>query len=327
MRCVRTSQLLPLLAAALICTSASAQFCDAPPPPVVDIVANSYYADAHHSVVDPARRQENQRSIAPIESYLREVARMASSRDTQSRDCAATWLLAWANAGALLGSASSEQAYYERKWTLAGLSLGYARVRMQAPHDQKTAIDNWLRQLAHAVMHHSEAHRGERNNHFYWEGLAVAAAGAVTQDPDASEWGRRVFDYAMDQIEPDGSLPNEMKRARRALHYHLYAAEPLAMLSSILDRDSPKLDKLVALCIAGIRNPTLFEQRTGVAQEGIVQSDFMWLLVYARRHPSFDMTALPIHTEDSFVPRLGGDLAIANPLEHAASDRCTDLQC
>ena len=114
------------------------------------------------------------------------------------------------------------------------------------------------------------------------------------QDPDAIEWGDRVFDYAMDQIEPDGSLPNEMKRAGRALHYHLYAAEPLAMLSSILDRDSPKLDKLVALCIAGIRDPTQFEQRTGVTQEGIVQSDFVWLLVYARRTPSFDMTG-PSH--------------------------------
>ena len=321
MRQVRISQLLPLLAAALIGTRASAQSCDAPPPPVIDIVANSYYADVHHSVVDPARKEENQRSIAPIESYLHEVARMASSQDPQSRDCAAAWLVAWANAGALLGSASSEQAYYERKWTLAGLSLGYARVRMQASHDQKAAIDDWLRQLAHAVMHHSEAHRGERNNHFYWEGLAVAAAGAVTQDPNALAWGGRVFDYAMDQIEPDGSLPNEMKRAGRALHYHLYAAEPLAMLSSILDRDSPKLDKLIALCIAGSRNPTLFEQRTGVAQEGIVQSDFVWLLVYARRHPSFDMAALPLGAENSFVPRLGGDLAIVNPLEHPAQPR------
>jgi poly(beta-D-mannuronate) lyase len=316
MRQNRTSQLLPLLAAALICTQASAQSCDAPPPPVISIAANSYYADVHHSVIDPARKEENQRSIEPIESYLHQVARMASDQDLQSQNCAVTWLVAWANAGALLGSASSEQAYYERKWTLAGLSLGYARVRMQASSDQKAAIDDWLRQLAHAVIHHSEAHRGERNNHFYWEGLAVAAAGAVIQDPDAIEWGSRVFDYAMDQIEPDGSLPNEMKRAGRALHYHLYAAEPLAVLSSILDRDSSKLDKLVALCIAGTRNPTLFEQRTGVTQEGMVQSDFVWLLAYARRHPSFDMTGLPVSAENSFVPRLGGNLAVVNPLEH-----------
>ena len=319
MRQVRTSRLLPLLAAALICTSASAQSCDAPPPPVIDIVANSYYADVHHSVIDPSRKEENQRSIEPIESFLHQVTQMASSPDSQSRNCVVTWLAAWADASALLGSASGEQAYYERKWTLAGLSLGYARVRMQTPRDRRAAIEGWLRQLAHAVIHHSEAHRGERNNHFYWEGLAVAAAGAATQDPDAIEWGDRVFDYAMDQIEPDGSLPNEMKRAGRALHYHLYAAEPLAMLSSILDRDSPKLDKLVALCIAGIRNPTQFEQRTGVTQEGIVQSDFVWLLVYARRHASFDMTGLPISTGNSFVPRLGGDLTIINPLEHIVS--------
>lgn len=319
MRQVRT--LLPLLAGGLICTQVSAQSCDAPPPPVIDIAANSYYADVHHSVIDPARRQENQRSIAPIESYLRQIAQMASSRDPQSWDCAMTWLVAWANAGALLGSASSEQANYERKWMLAGLSLGYARIRMQAAPDKSAVIDGWLRQLAHAVIHHSEAHSGERNNHFYWEGLAVAASGAVTQDPDDIEWGHRVFDYAMDQIEPDGSLPNEMKRAGRALHYHLYAAEPLAILSSILDRDLPKLDKLVALCITGIRNPKLFEQRTGVAQEGIVRSDFVWLLIYARRHASLDGTSPPISAENSFVPRLGGDLTSVNPLEHTVSTR------
>jgi len=285
----------------------------------MNITANSYYTDVHHSVIDPSRKEENQRSTAPIESYLYQVARMASSRDPQSGNCAVSWLASWANAGALLGSASGEQAYYERKWTLAGLSLGYARVRVQAPHDQKAAIDGWLRQLAYAVIHHSEAHRGERNNHFYWEGLAVAATGAVTRDPDAVEWGGRVFDYAMDQIEPDGSLPNEMKRAGRALHYHLYAAESLVVLSSILDRDSSKLDKLVALCIAGIRNPTSFEQRTGVAQEGIVPSDFAWLLVYARRHAPFDTTSLPISAENGFVPRLGGDLASVNPLEQVVS--------
>jgi poly(beta-D-mannuronate) lyase len=185
MRQIRTSQLLPLLAAALVCTSASAQSCAAPPPPVVNITANSYYADIHHSVIDPTRREENQRSIAPIESYLRQVAWMVSSRDPQSRSCALTWLIAWANAGALLGSASSEQAYYERKWTLAGLSLGYARVRMQAPLDQKAAIDGWLRQLAYAVIHHSQAHRGERNNHFYWEGWLKPAEIAPRCDGSA----------------------------------------------------------------------------------------------------------------------------------------------
>jgi poly(beta-D-mannuronate) lyase len=104
-------------------------------------------------------------------------------------------------------------------------------------------------------MRHSDAHKGVRNNHYYWEGLAVTATGAVTGDARSLAWGRKVFDHAMGQIEADGSLPLELARGRKALSYHLYAAAPLVMMASILDLDAAPLERLVAYSVAGVANP------------------------------------------------------------------------
>ena len=108
-----------------------------------------------------------------------------------------------------------------------------------------------------------------------------------------------------------------MNRARRALAYHLFAAEPLVMMSAILNADSPRLDALVAFCLKGIEDPGLLAKRTGVAQEAVKPSDYAWLHVYARRHPSPVIAALLSGNSRPFVTRLGGALDSPNPLEHA----------
>jgi hypothetical protein len=120
-----------------------------------------------------------------------------------------------------------------------------------------------------------------RNNHYYWEGLAVAATGAVTGDERLLAWGRKVFDHAMSQVAPDGSLPLEMERAAKALHYHSFAVQPLVMLASILDVQSPRLDQLVRFTLQGIADPSAIEKATGIAQERIKGTPG-WKIVYDR---------------------------------------------
>ena len=36
------------------------------------------------------------------------------------------------------------------------------------------------------------------------------------------------YDMGLDEIQADGSLPQEMNRGQMALHYHLYALGPLS---------------------------------------------------------------------------------------------------
>jgi poly(beta-D-mannuronate) lyase len=304
-----------LVLAIWLLTFAAAFACDPPPPALTDITANSSYIDAHHSITDPELKAKNVASVKPFEDFGRTVASMAGKPDAASHACALRWLAAWAEGRAMLGKMSSEQAYYERKWTLAALAMNYARVRDAATPEQQKTIDDWLQPLADTVMAHSDAHKGKRNNHYYWEGLAVTATGAVLHNDRDLAWGRKVFGYAMGQIEDDGALPNEMDRARRALAYHLFAAQPLVMMEALLGANDVRLARLVSFCIAGIQDPGIFAARTGIAQDPVKPSDYAWLAVYTRRHPGF-VADVPSDRKPPYATRLGGRLDAPHPLEH-----------
>ena len=164
-------------------------------------------------------------------------------------------------------------------------------------------------------MQHSAVYKGDRNNHYYWEGVAVAGVGAVNGNQRDLDWGRKVFDDAMGQLADDGTFPMEMARGARALHYHLFAAVSLAMLESVLNVHSPKMDKLAAFCIAGLKDPATVGKRAGFAQIGILADDGDWLAIYARRHPVPELATLLAKRAPPYIYRLGGSLDKANPLE------------
>lgn len=298
---------LTLIAAALLLASGAASACEAPPPARIDIDANSYYSDAHHSVIDPALRARNIANTKPIEDFLAHVAKDANARGDAA--CALVWLASWGEQKAMLGKLSSEQAYYVRKWTLGGLALNYARVRQQATPEQRAVIEGWFRALADATMAHADAHQGTRNNHYYWEGLAVTAVGGVTGDARYLDWGRKVFAHAMGQVAADGSLPAEMERAGKALHYHVFAATPLVMMASILNLYDARLDRLVAFTVAAAADPSGLTRATGVTQEPGGSRDVT--LVY-NRHEGKPAPA----GKAVWQARLGGALDVAGPLEH-----------
>ncbi|OON64676.1 alginate lyase [Massilia sp. KIM] len=291
--------------------------CPTPPPAVRDIDANRYYTDDRSSIVDPVLKARNEAAVKPVNDYLDVVARAANRFQVgggqEDARCALAWLQAWARQDALLGRMSSNQSYYTRKWTLGGLALNYARVQAAAPAAQRAAIEAWFKRLADATMAHADAGKGIRNNHYYWEGLAVTAVGAVTRDARYTDWGRKVFEHAMGQIQPDGSLPHEMARASKALHYHLYAAAPLVMMASILDRRDPALDRLVRFAVDGVADPTPFERMSGVAQERPARAPG-WIAIY-ERHADKPLSAAP-PPPNNWDARMGGDRNLPNPLEH-----------
>jgi len=306
-----------LLAPVLAFAAAGVQACDAPPPAVRDIDANRYYSDAHNSIVDPVLKARNEAAVKPVNEFLDAVARSATAwqrkRDPQDAACALGWLQAWAAQDALLGKMSSNQSWYTRKWTLGGLALSYARVQAAATPQQRKSIEDWFRKLADLTIAHADANKGVRNNHYYWEGLAVTAVGAVTQDQAYLAWGRKVFDHAMGQIQPDGSLPHEMARAAKALHYHLYAAAPLVLMASILDVQHPALDRLVRFGFDAVANPATIERLAGSPQERPSRMPG-WIAFYDR-HAALPLSTQPLPS-DNWDARMGGDRSLPNPLEH-----------
>lgn len=284
-----------------------AQACDTPPPARSDIDANSYYADTHHSVIDPVKRARNIANTKPIEDFLSHVARDANGGDAA---CALRWLANWGERNAMLGKLSSEQAYYVRKWTLSGMALNYARVQQQATAAQRATIEGWFSALADATIAHADAYKGKRNNHYYWEGLAVTAVGGVTGAPRYLDWGRKVLQHALGQMAADGALPAEMGRGVKALHYQVYAATPLVMIASILDVRDARLDTLVAFTVAGAADPSGIASRTGFAQE---PADSRAVSTIYHRHVG---KPPPAAGKALWQARLGGALDVPNPLEH-----------
>jgi len=313
-RTIRTTLLATMLVSLGATVGANtAHACEAPPPAVIDIDANSYYSDKNHSIIDPVRKARNVAATRPVDEFLEVVARSASAGDAQ---CGLQWLSAWGKGGAMLGKMTTNQSYYTRKWALGGLALSYAKLKAAASAEQRQAIEPWLKALAEGTVVHSDANKGVRNNHYYWEGLAVASVGAVTGDERYLAWGRKVFDHAMSQVAADGSLPLEMERASKALHYHSFAAEPLVMLASVLDVQSPKLDQLVRFTLQGIADPSIIEKATGITQERIKGTP-SWKIVYDRHTAGAAMPASS-GAPNLWQPRMGGDLHLANPLEHVA---------
>jgi poly(beta-D-mannuronate) lyase len=81
---------------------------------------------------------------------------------------------------------------------------------------------------------------------------------------------------------------------------------------------SPKLDRLVRFTLQGVADPSVIEKATGIAQERI-KSVPGWIIVYARH--TGGTSTLPTAAGAPgrlWEPRLGGDIGMANPLEHPA---------
>jgi len=301
-------------------SGAASSACKAPPAAIVDFNTVSFYTDAHHSKADPALKEEEKSDTKPVKVFEHGVAKDASAftqGDSAAGDCALSWLSDWASKGAFLGKMGSGQAYDTQKWLLASVALSYGRVQQRASAQDAAQIEKWLKALADRVITFTEQTPKMRNNHYYWQGLAVTTVGAITHEKTYLDFGNQVFDTAMGQISDDGSLPLELKRGKKAARYHAFAAGALVMMSSILDRNSPQLDKLVDYTFHAMSDSSAVEAKAGAAQEPLRPVDVEWLRIYLRRHSNPQMANFGASQPSHMNELYGGDLTLANPLEHA----------
>ncbi|MBI1779209.1 MAG: alginate lyase family protein [Proteobacteria bacterium] len=308
---------------------AEASFKD-PPAPVPDVIGVSYYSDANASVIDTAKLKANIDALRPFREFVRGVVedsdRWVAGNPPQPRvaACALDWLDAWAGAGALLGRVNN-QGGYERKWSLAALALSYLKLADAGDLDpnKRRRVEAWLADIARRVMpdYQRPSRTDNRNNHAYWAGLAVAAAGAAAGDHGLFDWGIGQYRVFLAEIHPDGTLPLEINRKARALHYHIYALAPLVLLAELGHANGIDLyaesdgavHRLVGRVAAGLDDPSWFEARTGIRQDvrdKLGANDMAWAEPYYAR---FGTAALLPHLRH-FRPlsdrSLGGNLTL-----------------
>ena len=281
-----------------------------------DIVAADYYSDPKHSIIDPVRYAAYNAAEKAFHDTMRVAEAAADNfQSTGSRTAAeaAFRVLALnAQAGAMTGKMSSNQAYYVQNWTLSGLAIVWLKVRSAEPGtpEERQTVASWLNQVAGSTLGYFNRGRAKgssdaRNNHFGWAGLSVMSAGIASNDKAMFNWGVAAYDDGIGRIQPDGTLPLEMARGQRALHYHLFALAPLVTMAEMgaangLDlyaRNDGALTRLINRAVSGLQDNRFFAEKAGIAQDtpadGKIKSeDIIYLQPYLRRFPNPDFSRL-----------------------------------
>ncbi len=271
--------------------------CPQPPTPVHDLTLDRYYGDKAGTEVDPARKVAHADATRPLVGFLRALTdtadRAAGKRNVDAAVCAATWLEAWARGDALLGVMSSGQAQSQRKWDLTGLALAYLKIKPMLAAEPRATIEPWLIRLADAVHAHAIESGIKRNNHWYWIGTGAGATALATGSAKHWEIARGIMRDAGRDVQSDGTLPLELARGPRALHYHAFSVMALVTLAEIGAAGGEDwyavgdgaLHRLVRVTAHGVANPATFDRLAGIAQERPVNPASGWRDLYAARYP------------------------------------------
>lgn len=310
-----------LLMTAVSSSPARADACPQPPAAIPDLDMARPYTDAAGSVASDDLKARHAAEAAPLKHFLTHVTRDADRPETA--ECAARWLEAWAAAGALLGEMRSKQAEYERKWDTAGLALAYLKVRDRATAAQRAVIEPWLKALAAESRRFFDEPGHKRNNHWYWLGLGLGAVALATDDAPLWSTAHAIYRDALADIAADGTLPHELSRGARALHYHDFALMPLVVLAELAaargedwyGEQAGALHRLADVVFAGIADPAAMERMAGVTQERPVNLGAGWPRLYAARHGG-RLTAAARAAAAASKPAhrwLGGDVRRLSP--------------
>jgi poly(beta-D-mannuronate) lyase len=294
-----------------------------------DLNLDNYYSDERHSIVDAARKKAYDEGSAPYTNFSHAVVKAADAYRTsgsqRAAECAITLLDAAAKDKALTGAMKTAQAVYVQGWSLSSWAIAYLKVRSSgaASLEDNLEIAAWLKKLAEENRDYYEhksrnPHSDAHDNHLYWAGLAISAAGIAAEDRKLFNWGMNAYREGARDITADGTLPIEMERGGRALHYHLYALAPLVMLAELgesngVDLYSEKhhaIQRLVDRCAAGLQDPSYFVQHTGVPQDMPADLDAWeigWAKPYIRRFPNANLSALLSKVPNLSYTTWGGD--------------------
>jgi poly(beta-D-mannuronate) lyase len=236
--------------------------------------------------------------------------------------CLIALLSAWADRHALLAfdyDGNHGQAWYAIQWTTATAGLAYSVVRAEPSLSKadRRKIEAWLSSVVTKHISYPGNRTSCCNNHLYWRGLGAAIIGVVTEDDDLFHFGIAAYRAALQSMNPDGSLPLEVARGARALHYQNFAILPLIFIAEVAARQGYDLYSLeiegrqihlaVGFLLNALDNPKSLQRYAETKQDTSFVDrgeELNWLEPYHRRFPS--------HTTGRWLNRL-------RPLSHTWS--------
>lgn len=264
--------------------------CPEAPKAIHDFDLQDFYSDPPvYSKVDPQRQAEFNAKKKLFVDYSKLVWAAANSylltQNALAADCAMHLLKVWAKADAMLGRLSGDpkdkmgmfQGLITREWILGQLANSFLKIRDAKSlnaRDKEIVVD-WFRRMATASPKFFDEHpKLVTNNLMTWAGATSAIVAVALNDRELLDFAIRTFKATVDQIQDDGTLPQELARNEQALHYHNFALTPLAIISYFSapnDIDpwgykSERVNKLVALMTSALQSPDVFQKLTGTKQ-------------------------------------------------------------
>ena len=302
------------------------------PKPVTlspDLTTDGFYSDSKASVIDPAKWKAYVESSGPYKKLGEEAVTAADAyRSTGSTAAAQCVLRLLSNAAAdraFTGKMSSNQAYYVQGWVIGALAIAYLKVRDSglAHSGDVASLVQWMKAVGRQTMDYYDAKStlpdgDAKNNHLYWAGVEIAAIAIAANDRTLFDWAIAAYKRGVQQITPEGTLPLEMRRGQRALHYHLYAASPLVYLAEfgedngidLYAENNGALKLLVDRATAGLADSGYFDREAGIKQDlpnGPPSAEAIgWAKVYVKRFPSATISALIAQAPSLSYMYLGG---------------------
>ena len=246
---------------------------------------------------------------------------------TEQLECTLNWLTAWAQADALMSKDFNHTGKSMRKWALGSMASAYLRLKFSqsqplAQHQQQAQlIESWFSKMAEQVISDWDGLPLEKiNNHSYWAAWSVMATSIATNRRDLFDWSVKEFKVGAHQVDPQGYLPNELKRQQRALAYHNYALPPLAMIASfalvngvdLREENNGALKRLGERVLSGVKDPDEFEAKNGKEQDMTdlkQDAKFSWLEPFCTLYTCAPDVIEKKHGMQPFKSfRLGGDV-------------------
>ena len=302
--------------------------CPAPIHLSPDLTTSGFYSDAHGSIIDPAKWEAYQKTSGPVKHLGIVTVKAADAYQTtgsrQAVECVLRLEKTAALDHALTGKMSSNQAYFVQGWVVGAMAIALLKVRPSGLIDavDTRLISNWMKAVSQQTIafyqRRDAATGGNGNNHLYWAGVQVGAVAIAANDRKLFGWAVAAYRDGIAQITPQGTLPLEMRRGRRALHYALYACAPLVYLAEfgedngieLYAEDHYALKRLVNRSIAGLDGSGYFDKATGIKQDlpdGPPSAEAIgWAKVYVHRFPDPTITKLLSQAHSLSYMYLGG---------------------
>ncbi len=253
--------------------------------PVVSLEIGSRYTkeSTTRSDIDPVSNAAVNAALRPIDDFIRSLTRDANKvlrggeNQAALADCVVAQIAAWAKADAF-SDLNTFTANLTIGGRLAGFALAYKQV---APFAQQTEakdqIEEWLeiRVIEQMTFWEEEATAGAKKGNLRgWATMAINIVGEILNDPVMLSWSEWSATLLQCHALEDGSLPQEMRRGKYALHYQLHAVAPMVVTAMLLERQGRSihgvcdnaLDRIVAFTIKDLETGEASKAHSGEEQ-------------------------------------------------------------